>query len=176
MTFADAAELDPDAGGGEIDAGRWVPVTRNTWLHGRVTGNVYFKLRLYANANPGWSVAVGDPGTKLQRRPDVLRGPDVGVVRRDREPAGRGEKGWLEGAPDLAVEVVGDAQTYSDLTKKALEYLGAGAKLVWIVDPERERVVVHSSASDIAVLGADEELDGGEALPGFRCRVAELFE
>lgn len=27
-----------------------------------------------------------------------------------------------------------------------------------------------------AVLGSDDELDGGDVLPGFRCRVKQLFE
>jgi hypothetical protein len=34
MTFHDAARLDPDEHSGELDEGRWVPVTKNTWRHG----------------------------------------------------------------------------------------------------------------------------------------------
>ena len=39
MTFEDAARLDPDVMGGELDAGRFVPVTKNTWQHGVIAGN-----------------------------------------------------------------------------------------------------------------------------------------
>lgn len=176
MTFEEAARLDPDMGGGELDDGKWVPVTKNTWQHGEIVAVVSALLYAYAKRNPGWSVATGDPGTKLRRDPDRLRGPDVGIVRKERRPTGRGADGWLEGAPDVAVEVVGDAQAHSDLAKKALEYLAAGAKAVWVVDPEPRRVVVYTPPNATSVLGPDEELDGGEALPGFRCRVAELFE
>jgi hypothetical protein len=28
----------------------------------------------------------------------------------------------------------------------------------------------------VQILGEEDVLDGGEALPGFRCKVAELFE
>ncbi|MGK4003408.1 hypothetical protein WMF31_12335 [Sorangium sp. So ce1036] len=76
MTFEAAARLDPDEAPGELDAGRWVPVTRRTWRHGKIAGNAYLLLRLYARAHPGWSVAVGDPGTKLGHDPDTLRGPE----------------------------------------------------------------------------------------------------
>ncbi|HZF52134.1 MAG TPA: hypothetical protein VE093_25950 [Polyangiaceae bacterium] len=34
MTFHDAARLDPDEHSGELDEGRWVPVTKNPWRHG----------------------------------------------------------------------------------------------------------------------------------------------
>jgi Uma2 family endonuclease len=175
-TFADAAGLDPDRWSGEVERGKWVPVTRNTWSHGEIVGNVYAVLRAYARHHGGWSVSVGDPGAKLAHDPDTLRGPDVGVVRRERRPTGRGSEGWLEGAPDLAVEVAGDAQTASGLARKALEYLGAGGRMVWIVDPEPRRVMVFLPPNQLRVLGPDDELEGGDVLPGFRCRVAELFE
>ncbi len=176
MTFEEVAELDPDRDGGELEAGRFVPVTRNTWNHGVIVGNAYAALRTYVRAHPGWSISVGDPGTKLQGNPPTLRGPDVGVIRAERVPSGKGVAGWLEGAPDLAVEVSGDAQGWSELMTKALEYLGAGARMVWLLDPDARRVVVCTPPSSVKVLGPNDALEGGDVLPGFRCAVSELFE
>ncbi|MEM9193163.1 MAG: Uma2 family endonuclease [Myxococcota bacterium] len=176
MTFAEAAELDPDEAPGELDGGEWVQMTRNTWLHGKILINVGFVLKRYTHEHPEWSVSGGDPGTKLGQNPDILRGPDVGVVRREREPSGKGQAGWLEGAPDLAVEVSGDQQSASDLARKALEYLGAGAQMVWVIDPEPKRVMVYTPPSNIQVLGEDDTLDATDVLPGFSCRVGELFD
>jgi Uma2 family endonuclease len=175
MTFEEAALLDPDGQPGEIVDGRWVPVTRGTWRHGEVVLTVAFLLRLYAREHGGWSVSVADPGVKLGRDPERLRGPDVGVVRAERAPTGKGVDGWLDGAPDLAVEVIGDSQTFSDMTKKALEYLAAGGKMVWVVDADPRRVVIFTPPDHVRILGAEEMLDGGELLAGFRCKVAELF-
>lgn len=176
MSFAEAARLDPDTQAGELDAGRWVPVTKNTWRHGQLAGNVYVLLRAYGKAHPGWSVSIGDPGTKLGHDPDILRGPDVAMVRADREPKGSGEAGWLEGAPDLVVEVRGDSQPFTELTRKAIENLRAGAKQVWVLDGAAQEVAVFTPPDHVRVLGRDESLDGGDLLPGFRCAVAELFE
>jgi Uma2 family endonuclease len=176
LTFDDVARIDPDAQAGELVDGRWLAVTRNTWWHGELVGNVYSLLRTYARQHPGWSVAVGDPGTKLQRSPDTLRGPDVAIVRADRVPKGKGSAGWLEGAPDVAVEVMGDDQTPSQLAKKALEYLAAGAKQVWVVDGDAESVMVYTPPDHVRVLAKDESLDGNDALPGFASKVAALFE
>jgi Uma2 family endonuclease len=175
MTFEEAARLDPDEAAGELDGGKWVPVPRSTWRHGKIAGKVGFELLLYAREHPGWSVAVGDPGTKLGHDPDVLRGPDVAIVRADREPQGRGAEGWLEGAPDVAVEVLGDRQAMFERMTKALEYLAAGAKMVWILEPETARVVVFTPPNQIRILPPDGVLDGGDALPGFSCRVEDLF-
>ncbi|EYF02574.1 Uma2 family endonuclease [Chondromyces apiculatus] len=141
-----------------------------------MVANVVVVLKAYARAHAGFRVAAGDPGTKLKREPDVLRGPDVAMVRAERRPTGRGEAGWLEGAPELAVEIVGDAQPMSDLLKKATEYLSAGSKLVWLIDATAERVVVLTPPDHVRVLGAGEVLDGGEAFPGLRCEMNALFE
>jgi len=176
MTFHDAARLDPDEHSGELDEGRWVPVTKNPWRPGRVIFNVCFVLGQYAKQHPGWSISAGDPGTKLARNPDRLRGPDVGMVRAEREPTGKGVDGWLEGAPDVVVEVIGDGQSSSELAKKALEYLAAGAKVVWVLDPDPQTVVLFMPPNRVQILGRDEILDGGDVLPGFSCKVAELFE
>ncbi|MFT3766657.1 MAG: Uma2 family endonuclease [Minicystis sp.] len=175
MTFEEAAQLDPDEQPGEIVDGEWVPVTKGTWRHGEIASAINFLLRLYAREHEGWSVSVADPGVKLSRNPDRLRGPDVAMVRAERVPKGKGVDGWLDGAPDLAVEVVGDSQTISELTKKALEYLAAGAKMVWVVDVEPQRVVLFTPPDRVRILGVDDVLEGGDVLPGFRCKVAEMF-
>jgi len=175
MTFEEAARLDPDELSGEIVDGEWIPMTRGTWRHGEVVLTIGFLLKLYAREHAGWSVSVADPGVKLARNPDRLRGPDVGMVRADRVPTGKGAEGWLEGAPDVAVEVLSDSQTFSEMTKKALEYLAGGSKMVWLVDPEPRRVVIFTPPDHVHILGPEETLEGGDVLPGFSCKVEEMF-
>ncbi|WP_437877341.1 Uma2 family endonuclease [Sorangium sp. So ce513] len=175
MTFDEAARLDPDAQPGELVDGEWVPMTKNTWRHGELVVNVSVLLKLYAREHPGWSVAGGDPGTRLARNPDRLRGPDVAMARTERLPKGKGAEGWLDGAPDLAVEILGDGQSASDVLKKALEYLAAGAAMVWVIDADPQRVMVLTPPDHVRILGRDDALDGGAALPGFSCKVADLF-
>lgn len=180
MTFEEAALLDPDEYPGEIVDGKWIPagsrVTGSTWRHGEIVSRITFLLMVFSKANPGFSVAAGDVGTKLRRDPDTLRGPGVGVVRRERLPKGRGAEGWLEGAPDFVVEVIGDSQTESELIEKAFEYLSAGARMVWIVNGDRKKVLVFTPPDHVKIVGDGGTLDGGDALPGFACGVAELFD
>jgi Uma2 family endonuclease len=60
--------------------------------------------------------------------------------------------------------------------RKALEYLGAGGRVVWIVDPDSEEVMIVTPPNAFRILGRDDTLDGGDVLPGFTWKVAELFE
>ena len=175
MTFEEAARLDAKEQGGEIVGGRWVPVTRSTWSHGEILAELCFWLKQYARSAPGWSVAVGDPGTKLAAEPPALRGPDAALVRAERRPLGKGAAGWLDGAPEVVFEVQGDSQSATELARKALEYMASGSRMVVVLDPERQSALVYTPPDHIAVLGPEAELEGGEVLPGFRVRVGDLF-
>lgn len=176
MTLEEAARLNPEQFPGEIVEGEFVPVPRNTWRHGVIMTNVAALLHEYKRRHGGWSVACGDPGAKLNRAPAQLRGPDVAMLRADREPAGKGVDGWVEGAPELTVEILGDSDSASDLLQKALEYLRFGGKVAWVLEPDPKRVIVVTPPNVIQLLGPEDTLDGGDLLPGFSCKVAELFE
>jgi Uma2 family endonuclease len=175
MTFDEAARLDPKEESGEIVAGRWVPVTWSTWKHGEILAELCFWLKQYARDNPGWSVSVGDPGTKLVTEPPTLRGPDAAMVRAERRALGKGVAGWLDGAPDVAFEVQSDSQSSAEVARKALEYLAGGARMVVVLDPDSRSVLLYTPPDHVAVIGPDADLDGGDALPGFRVRVSDLF-
>lgn len=176
MTFADAAQLDPDEHPGELVEGEWIPVTRSTYRHAELLVNVAAVLKGYVRRHPEWAAVGGDPGTKVKLEPATLRGPDLAVLRRDRMPSGRGEQGWLEGAPEVVVEILGDAQSMSRMLRKTREYLQAGARLVLLLDPDSEELVAARPPDHFVVLGRDEVLDAGDVLPGFTCPVAGLFE
>ena len=55
------------------------------------------------------------------------------------------------------------------------EYLEAGVRLIWVIDPRRARAVVYRSLSDVREVSADDVLDGEDVLPGFRCVLHDLL-
>ena len=175
LTLAEAARLDPDEAAGEVLDGRWAPVARGTWRHGEIVANIVVALELWARENPGWRVATADPGVRLAEEPARLRGPDVAVIPEDRVPEGEGQEGWLLGAPTVAVEVAGDRQSHASLVEKALEYIQAGAELVWVVDPRAEQVIVYRPGNRIDLVARGGALTGEGVLPGFRCDLREVF-
>jgi Uma2 family endonuclease len=79
-------------------------------------------------------------------------------------------------APDLIVELISPSQKVADLQAKILEYLRAGVRLAWLIDPRTRSVTAYRSTDDIRILvGDDALLDGADVLPGFRIPLSELF-
>lgn len=143
-------------------------------LHGTVASEIVVRLHAWARGGPGGVVGV-ESGFFLDRDPDTVRGADVFYVGPDRVPdAGIPEKFWNT-APDLAVEVVSPSESANDVRKKVRDYLVAGTPLVWVVYPRMREVVVHTPDGLARTCGAGDVLEGFEALPGFRCAVADLF-
>lgn len=78
--------------------------------------------------------------------------------------------------PDLVVEVASKNDTYYDLENKVVNYLKAGVKMVWLVRPISQIVEVHQIGKLIKGLVGDDELDGGDVLPGFKLKVSDIFK
>ena len=55
------------------------------------------------------------------------------------------------------------------------EYLRAGVRVVWVVNPQTRVVRVHRADGTSAWLTEGDELSGDDVLPGFHCRVSALF-
>jgi Uma2 family endonuclease len=105
--------------------------------------------------------------------PDRVRKPDLSYVSKRRLP--HVPAGWITIAPDLAVEVLSKNDRSDEVDEKVAEYLDAGVKAIWVVDPSLKVVRVFRSNHSSQVLTADQELRDDEILPGFHCQVAELF-
>ncbi|ABU57794.1 Uma2 family endonuclease [Roseiflexus castenholzii] len=120
-------------------------------------------------------VYAAETGFILARNPDTVRAPDVAFVASERAAQQRGRSGFFEGPPDLAVEVVSPGDTAEDVEAKVLDYLEAGARMVWIVRPRTRTVTVYHSLRAVQVLRPGDLLDGGDVLPGFAVPVATLF-
>ena len=78
-------------------------------------------------------------------------------------------------APDLAIEILSPSNTTAEMNRKRGEYFRAGTKLVWYVDPDPKTVTVYRPVGEPTVLKLENEIDGGDVLPGFRLSVRELF-
>jgi Uma2 family endonuclease len=105
-----------------------------------------------------------------------LRKADASVIRREKLAKIHGDPGYMPIPADLAVEVLSPNDLIRDVNDKVEEYLAAGFGIVWVVDPVKKHVMIHRRDGSVAKVHENEEISGETALPGFRCRVAELLK
>jgi Uma2 family endonuclease len=109
-------------------------------------------------------------------RPRHARKPDVSFIRKERLPQGWKADGYFTIAPDLAVEVLSPNDLAYKVDEKISEYLEAGVKLIWIINPEQRLVTVHrADGSSVVKRKETDTLDGEQVIAGFSCKVGELF-
>ncbi len=120
-------------------------------------------------------VVAGSDGM-MRLFPRTVRMPDVAYVSWNRIPGGKvGPTPIPELAPDLAVEVLSKSNTAAEMARKRAEYFRAGTRLVWMVDVDPRTVSVFTSAEEGIVLDENSQLTGGDVLPGFTLKIADLF-
>lgn len=107
--------------------------------------------------------------------PNRVRRADTFFVRKDRLPPDWQDQGFVRVVPDLAAEVLSPNDSAYEVDEKLQEYLEAGVRLVWIINPETRTVRIHRADGTFGWLTDRDELDGEDVLPGFRCPVRELF-
>ena len=133
-------------------------------------------LRDFARTHKlGW-VFCADTGYRLDpKRPNHLRKPDVSFVRFGRLPDEQPAETYDNLAPDLAVEVVSPNDTVLELEDKIEEYLQAGVRVIWVINPDLRTLTVHRLARPPMVVRMGDEIDGEDVVPGFRVPLADLF-
>lgn len=159
----------------ELVEGRLVEVPGAGALHNLIAALMYEFLRDFARERDLGLVFTDGMGFLLYRDPDLLRLPDVSFVSRTRIPEEGIPEGFWPGAPDLAVEVVSPNDRAEDVYDKVRDYLAAGTRLVWVLWPKRQAVTAHTADGAIRELGPDDQVDGGDVLPGFRMPVTAFF-
>ena len=142
--------------------------------HGIISGRVITAMGRHALANDLGDVLNSEAGFCLSRDPDTVRAPDVAFVCKGRMPNPR-PKGFFEGSPDIAVEVISPGDTMEEVEDKVAEYLEAGTVAVWVLNPRRRTVSVHSPDGRVRRLQATDLLEGGDVFPGFSIAVSALF-
>jgi len=143
--------------------------------HGAVVWNLSGMLAPHIKANDLGQGFGAETGFKIESNPDTVRAADIAFVSRERIPETGIPKNFWPLAPDLVVEVVSPGDTYQEVEEKVEQWLAAGARAVWVCNPKLRGVSVHRSMADVTRLSEGDELDGGEVVPGFRCKVSEIF-
>jgi Uma2 family endonuclease len=172
---AELLAMPDDGATYELVDGRLVEKNVST-LSCLVEGLLFGKVLAHcqqSNLGPVWTGTMGVqcfPG-----QPNKVRKPDLSFVKAERFTPELLDTGFLPIAPELAAEVISPRDLASEVYAKIEEYLQAGVSLVWVIDPETRVVQVYRSNGTFSRLRETDEMPGEDVLPGFRCRVGELF-
>ena len=162
---------EPEQGGGyELDEGEPVYVSPNSFEEAEIIQRIYASLKAWAQTDNRGLVAAD---TWFQLTPGVVRAPDVAYVPRNRV-SNFDPKHALKLLPALAVEVLSPLNTAREVSRKIQQYRDAGIDLIWVVDPEKSEVDVHSSLP-LRTLRHGDNLTDDNILPGLIIPLAVVF-
>lgn len=173
MTADRLAELG-DTGRCELVRGKLIHMTPANHRHGRITARLTNRLTNHVEAHRLGEVYAAETGFLLARDPDTVRAADISFFRTHRVPE-EDRHGFAAATPDLVVEVLSPSDRAGYVQEKTQDWLTAGCRIVWVVDPESRTVAVYRHTGQAEILGPDAELTGGDLLPGFTLQVAEIF-
>lgn len=160
----------------EIVNGELIDVGNSGALHGYVCSLLIAALTSYsASSKLG---VVLDSSTAFTMKNGNRRSPDVSFFAKERlQGMTELPSGFLDGAPDLAVEVLSPGNTVEEIHDKLVEYFENGTRLAWVIHPGEHFVLVYHSAQEPdRLLKSADSLDGEEVIPGFTLPLANLFQ
>ncbi len=175
MTADELWQMPNDGSRYELVAGELIQMPLSGFLHGTVASNLDRLIGTHTRAYDLGVTCAAETGFRLRQNPDTIRAPDAAFITKERVIAQGGTEKYWPGAPDLAVEVVSPSDRFDEVVEKVQEWLAAGTRLVWVALPRTKTIMVYRSNGQVQVLQEDDELNGENVLPGFVCRVKEIF-
>jgi len=152
----------------ELVEGELLIVSPGMLPHNLIRDGILTLLRMFVISRKLGTV-VSEQAFQVSER--TVRVPDVAFVRPERPLASDRP---IQGAPDLAVEVMSPTNTPREIDQRISDYFAAGCHRVWVVYPEEREVYIHGLVGVTRRRG-DDLLDDTELLPGFAVKVSELF-
>lgn len=180
LTADDVLDLPLPNGvsGYEFVDGQPVPVMPASAIHGELIIEVGRRLANHVIERRLPGKVYSDAGFVLGLRHDRerMRGPDVAYVDRRKIVAHPDPERLFRCAPDLAIEIDLTSAKKPGGKRRIAEYLEAGARLVWAIEPPTRTATVHRPDGSARLLREDETLDGEDVVPGYRLRLRDLFD
>lgn len=158
----------------ELVRGRLVVSEPPGTFHGKLAGRLLLRVGAFVEARRLGEVFGQDTGFRIASNPDTVRAPDLAFLGHERLSR-IARRGYAAIAPDLIAEILSPDDRPGDVRAKIAEWLSAGVRLAWELDPDRRIARAHRPDGGISIVGADGALDGEAVLPGFRCELKDLY-
>lgn len=174
-TYADWMRLPNDSTRYEVIDGVLNMTPPPAIAHQFTSGNLVELMRAFVRARQLGFVIASPVGVRLPTQPVPLQ-PDIVYVSAARKSIIGKE--YIEGAPDLVVEILSPGNWIYDRKEKYQVYQTAGVPEYWIADYRLKTIKVFALEEDgYALLGkwSIGEVAVSRALDGFQAAVADIF-
>ncbi|MBQ6621777.1 MAG: Uma2 family endonuclease [Mogibacterium sp.] len=162
----------PEGVRAELIDGRFYDMASPSGVHQFLVDELLVEMKSYRQRTGHPCMPFSAPlGVQLDCDEHTVVEPDI-LVLCDRSKM---KKHIVYGAPDLVVEVLSPSTRNKDLQLKFQKYVTAGVREYWIVDPEKQRVIVHQIGPEplsalysfrdripVGISGGDLVIDMGE--------------
>jgi len=166
----------PDGNRYELINGELIDMGNSGALHGYVCSILVMALMNYIL--PRKLGIVLDSSTAFAMKNGNKRSPDISFVSKEKlQGLEELPDGFLDGAPDLAIEVLSPNNTIAEIHQKLVEYFENGSRLVWVINLKQHYVLVYRSVQEPdRLLKQSDNLDGEDVIAGFTMPLSELFQ
>jgi Uma2 family endonuclease len=175
MTAEELLLFDLPGKSTELVRGRLIVREPPGTYHGQVAAKLLVLIGHHVYANSLGVVCSQDTGFKIASDPDTVRAADVAFVSKGRQHM-IPKSGYAELAPDFVVEVISPGDRPGEILTKVGDWLDAGVRLVWVIDPIRRDARTYRADGSQGAVESDGALDGEDVVPGFSCRLADCFD
>lgn len=135
----------PDGERAELIDGQIYYMAPPSFGHQRISRKLHQAISNYIDSNGGKCEALAAPFAVFLNEDDInYVEPDISVIC---DTSKLDEKG-CHGAPDWIIEIVSPSSKSRDYMTKLFKYRTAGVREYWIVDPDKQMVMVYGFESD----------------------------
>ena len=173
-TAEDLERLSDEGHHYELIRGELRPMSPSGGPHGDATSRVSFYVNGVVYGDDLGVTFAAETGFFVERDPDTVKAPDFAFVSYERLPDPLPE-GYVPLVPDLAVETRSPNDTAREVAEKVEEWLTAGVRLVWVIEPKKRTITTFRAGRPPLVLSVGDILDGEDVLPGLAVPVERLF-
>ena len=175
MTAEELMNLPDDNMRHELINGELITMPLTGLPHGRLALLIGASLLQFVLDHKLGQVYSNDAGFQLTWNPDTVLGPDISFVSKERLKTVSELKGYWQGPPDLAVEVLSPGDRPGKVKRKVSQWLSFGTKQVWLVDEKHSTITIYRSESDSTMFSGSDYLESPELFPGFRLSLDSIF-
>ena len=174
MTAEQLERFDIPGKSTELVRGRLIVREPPGTFHGKLAGRLLLRVGVFVEQHQLGEVFGQDTGFKIASTPDTVRAPDLAFLCHERL-ARVAKRGYAAVATDLIAEILSPDDRPGEVRAIIDEWLNAGVRLAWELDPERQIAWVHRLDGTRSFIDAGGALEGEAVLPGFRCALTDLF-